>query len=141
MSDSSPVAAGDATAIGRARSGTDKQTKKTIFTSGSVIGALAMSSCCILPLVLFSLGVTGAWLGNLTALYPYKYYFLVPTAGFLAGSFYLAYREPKAGICEEGTACAAPISERINKIALWSATVLIAAAMAFPYVAPVLLDV
>ena len=68
MSDSSPVAAGDATAIGRARSGTDKQTKKTIFTSGSVIGALAMSSCCILPLVLFSLGVTGAWLGNLTAL-------------------------------------------------------------------------
>jgi hypothetical protein len=27
------------------------------------------------------------------------------------------------------------------KIALWSATVLIAAAMAFPYVAPVLLDV
>ncbi len=64
MSDSSPVAAGDATAIGRARSGTDKQTKKTIFTSGSVIGALAMSSCCILPLVLFSLGVTGAWLGS-----------------------------------------------------------------------------
>ncbi len=141
MSDSSPVAAGDATAIGRARSGTDKQTKKTIFTSGSVVGALAMSSCCILPLVLFSLGVTGAWLGNLTALYPYKYYFLVPTVGFLAGGFYLAYREPKAGICEEGTACAAPISERINKIALWSATVLIAAAMAFPYVAPVLLDV
>ncbi len=52
MSDSNPVAA----VIGRARSGADRQTKKTVFASGSVIGALAMSSCCILPLVLFSLG-------------------------------------------------------------------------------------
>jgi hypothetical protein len=52
MADSSPVA----TAIGCARSGADKQTRKTVFTSGSVIGALAMSSCSILPLALFSLG-------------------------------------------------------------------------------------
>ena len=52
MSDSSPVAA----VIGYARSGADKQTKKTVFTNGSVIGALAMSSCCILPPALFSLG-------------------------------------------------------------------------------------
>ncbi len=140
MSDSSPVAAGDVAVIGRARSGADKRTKKTVFTSGGVIGALAMSSCCILPLVLFSLGVTGAWLGNLTALYPYKYYFLVPTAGFLAGGFYLAYRQPKAVVCEEGTACAAPISERINRIVLWWSMILVVAALAFPFVAPMLLD-
>ena len=140
MSDSSSLAAGDAAAIGRARSGADKQTKRTVFAGGSVIGALAMSSCCIMPLVLFSLGVTGAWLGNLAALYPYKYYFLVPTAGFLAGGFYLAYRKPKAGICEEGAACAAPISERINKIVLWSSMILVVAALAFPLVVPILLD-
>ena len=28
----------------------------------------AASSCCILPLVLFSLGVSGAWIGNFTQL-------------------------------------------------------------------------
>lgn len=114
-------------------------TKKTLLSGGSVLGALAVSSCCIVPLALFSLGVTGAWIGNLTALYPYKMYFLVPTAAFLAAGFHQVYRQPKAVACEEGSHCATPISDRINKIALWSATLLIAAALAFPYLAPVLL--
>ena len=99
-----------------------------------------MSSCCILPLALFSVGVTGAWIGNLSALYPYKLYFLLPTAGFLAGGFYLIYRKPKADACEADGACAVPISNRINKVVLWSATVLTLAALAFPYFAPLLLE-
>ena len=49
-----------------AGSGVDEKTKKSLFASGGLLGALAMSSCCILPLTLFSLGVTGAWIGNLT---------------------------------------------------------------------------
>ncbi len=61
-----------------------------LATAGSLLGALAMSSCCIMPLALFSLGVTGAWIGNLAALYPYKSYFFVATAGFLAVGFYIA---------------------------------------------------
>ena len=82
------------------RPGVDERTKKNLFVGGSVLGAVAMSSCCILPLALFSLGVTGAWIGNLTALYPYKLYFLIPTAVFLAGGFYMVYRRPRANICE-----------------------------------------
>ena len=35
---------------------------------GGILGAIAASSCCIVPLVLFSLGATGAWVGNLGAL-------------------------------------------------------------------------
>ena len=31
---------------------------------------MAASSCCTLPLVLFGLGVSGAWIGNLTQLAP-----------------------------------------------------------------------
>ncbi len=79
MSDRNPAAAGDAAVIGRARSGADEQTKKTIFAGGSVIGALAMTSSCILPLVLLSLGATGAWIGNLASLYQYKWIFLLDT--------------------------------------------------------------
>ncbi len=141
MSDRNSAAAGDAAVIGRARSGADEQTKKTIFAGGSVIGALAMSSCCILPLALFSLGVTGAWIGNLTALYPYKLYFLIPTAVFLAGGFYMVYRRPRANECEPGAGCVTSLSDRINRVVLWSATLLIATALAFPYVAPALLDI
>lgn len=98
-----------------------------------------MSSCCILPLVLFSLGITGAWIGNLAALYPYKLYFLVPTAGFLVAGFYFTYRKPKAAACEAEGYCGTPIADRINKTVLWGSSVLVLAALAFPYLAPMLL--
>ncbi len=121
--------------------GISEKAQKTVFAGGGVLGALAMSSCCILPLVLFSLGITGAWIGGLTALYPYKWYFFVPAAGFIAGGFYMVYRKPDATACAADAACASPISDRINKIALWFSTALVLAALAFPYAAPALLGV
>jgi mercuric ion transport protein len=114
--------------------------RQGLIATGGILGALAMSSCCILPLVLFSLGITGAWIGNLAALYPYKAYFFVATAGFLVAGFYGAYRKPKVAACEGDGYCGTPISGRINKAALWMSTVLVLAALAFPYYAPLLLD-
>ena len=140
MTDGSPSLAEHSATPGRLRSGLDEGTKKTIFTGGGVLGAVAMSTCCIVPLVLFSIGVTGAWIGNLTALYPYKLYFLVPTAGFLAAGFYWAYREPKATACEPGGYCGTAIADRLNKAVLWASSVLVLAALAFPYLAPMLLE-
>ncbi len=141
MTAQSPSADRSARVLVRTRPGVDEKTKKSLFTGGSVLGAVAMSSCCILPLALFSLGVTGAWIGNLTALYPYKLYFLIPTAAFLAGGFYLVYRRPRANECEPGGGCVTSLSDRINRVVLWSATLLTAMALAFPYVAPALLDI
>ncbi len=115
-------------------------TKPTLAAAGGLLGAVAASSCCIAPLVLFSLGIGGAWLGNLTALAPYQPIFVIVTLGCLATGFWMVYRKPRAASAN-GAQCAPPASRRVVKIALWSATVLIAAAMAFPYVAPVLLDV
>ena len=140
MSDRGPSMAERASTAGRVRSGLDERTQNRIFAGGSMLGAVAMSSCCIVPLVLFSLGVTGAWIGNLAALYPYKAYFFVATAGFLAAGFYRAYRTPNAASCEKDGDCGTPISDRINKAMLWASTVLVLAALAFPYYAPVLLD-
>ncbi len=115
-------------------------TGKRTAAFGSVLGALAASSCCILPLVLFSLGAGGAWIGNLTALAPYQPIFVTVTIGFLGGGFYLVYRKPKADACQPGTVCARPGAERIIKIALWSSSVLVAVAVSFNYWAPILLD-
>ena len=50
---------------------------------GGILGAIAASSCCIAPLVLFSLGISGAWIGNLTALAPYQPYFIAATLACL----------------------------------------------------------
>jgi mercuric ion transport protein len=110
------------------------------LAAGGVLGALASSSCCILPVALFSLGASGAWLGNLSALSPYQPIFVTITLGFLASGFWLAYRRPKAA-CAGSEACARPTFGRTVKAALWAATLLVAAAIAFPYLAPALLGV
>ena len=50
-----------------------------LVAAGGVVGAVAASSCCIVPLLLFSLGVSGAWIGNLTRLAPYQPIFIAVT--------------------------------------------------------------
>ncbi|MGH8614610.1 MAG: mercuric transporter MerT family protein, partial [Gammaproteobacteria bacterium] len=45
---------------------------KTLLSLGGILAAIAASSCCVLPLVLFTLGISGAWISNLTALAPYQ---------------------------------------------------------------------
>jgi len=66
--------------------------RRNWVTAGGVLGAVAASSCCILPLVLFSLGISGAWIGNLTALAPYQPVFVTATLGFLGYGYWLVYR-------------------------------------------------
>ncbi len=114
--------------------------KAGLAVFGAVLGALASSSCCVVPLALFSIGVGGAWIGNLAALAPYQPYFVAPTLVFLGAGFVMVYRRPKAAAGADGAFCARPVAGRITKTALWLSTVLVAAAAAFPYVAPLLLD-
>ena len=112
--------------------------RQRLVAAGGILGALAASSCCIIPLILFSLGIGGAWIGNLTALAPYKPLFVAGTAGLLGYGFYLVYWKPRRA-CGDGAACASPIPNRLVQLALWIATVLVIAAFAFDYVAPLLL--
>lgn len=113
--------------------------RQRLVALGGILGALAASSCCIIPLVLFSLGIGGAWISNLTALAPYKPYFVTGTTGVLGYGFYLVYWKPRRA-CADDAACARPVSGRLVQIALWIATVLVAAAFAFDYVAPLMLS-
>lgn len=114
--------------------------RQSLTATGGVLGAIVASSCCILPLVLFSLGIGGAWMANLTALAPYKPYVLTVTAGLLGYGFYLAYWKPNR-TCHESGACARPARNRAVKVALWTAALLAFAAFGFDYAAPVLLGI
>nr|WP_255561580.1 mercuric transporter MerT family protein [Pseudohoeflea sp. DP4N28-3] len=118
---------------------TETRTAPGMLAAGGLLGAIVASSCCILPLVLFSLGISGAWIGNLTALAPYQPVFAVVTLGLLGYGHYLVYWKPRR--CAEGDACARQLPDRAVKVALWSATMLIAAALVFPYAAPALLGI
>lgn len=118
--------------------GTSSQRGPILMAAGGLLGALAASSCCILPLVLFGLGVSGAWIGNFTQLAPYQPYFIAATIAFLGFSYWLVYRSSKVA-CVEGEACARPLPNRLVKIGLVLATLLVVAAIGFNFLAPFLL--
>lgn len=109
--------------------------KKGWFAAGGVVGAILASTCCIAPLVLLTLGVSGAWIGNLTALEPYKPIFAGVAVVFIGLGFRQVYFKPKVA-CEDGSYCARPESALITKSALWLSTVLVVLALTINWWAP-----
>src|ERR1700726_599147 len=112
----------------------DNRRRQTLMAAGGLLGALAASSCCILPLALFSLCVSGAWIGNFTRLAPYQPYFIAATLMFLGCGYWLVYRSGTRA-CAEGEACARPLSHRMVKATLILATILVAAALGLDFIA------
>src|SRR5215813_11348073 len=102
-----------------------------LLAAGGILAALGAASCCVVPFVLFTLGVSGAWIGNLTALEPYQPIFAAIAIACLGSGLYLVYRRPTTG-CAEGSYCASRPSNRVAKIGLWTATVLVVVAIGFP---------
>jgi mercuric ion transport protein len=81
-------------------------------------------------LVLAVLGLGGA--ASALALEAYRPYFLLLTAGLLAGAFYMTYRRP-ARACGPGESCDRPGASRAGTVLLWVATVVVLLAATFPY--------
>ena len=112
--------------------------RQRLAAFGGILAALGAASCCVVPFALFTLGVSGAWIGNLTALEPYQPVFAAIAVACLGYGFYLVYRKPKIA-CAEGSYCASPASSRLAKIGLWTALVLVVIAVGFPRIAALFL--
>ncbi len=108
--------------------------RQKLTAVGGIAAALGAASCCVVPFTLFMLGVSGAWIGNLTALEPYQPIFAAVALGFIGYGAYLVYWKPKTA-CADGSYCARPVSSRMAKIGLWTAGALVVIAVGFPYVA------
>lgn len=117
----------------------DNRRRQSLMAAGGLLGALAASSCCILPLTLFGLGVSGAWIGNFTRLAPYQPWFIAATMAFLGYGYWLVYRSSRLA-CADGAACARPLPNRIVKAGLILATILVLAALGLDFIAPLLFD-
>lgn len=102
-------------------------------------GALAMTSCCILPLTLVSLGVTGVFIGKLGVLYQFHWYFLAFAAATLGYGFWKAYRPVSAEACADGS-CARPMNRTLMRSLLWFGAAIVALATVFPYLTPYLMN-
>ncbi len=112
----------------------DRKAKRRFTSYGplAVAAALLASACCVGPFVLVVLGVSGAWIGTLTALTPYKPIFIILSLGLLAAGFYSVYRRPREA-CEPGSLCAAPQTKKVQKVALWIAAAVVAVLLVLPY--------
>jgi mercuric ion transport protein len=101
-----------------------------LFVGG--LAAILASTCCLGPLILVLLGVSGAWIGNLTKLEPYRLYFI---GGALIALFFAGRRIFKpAKACAPGQVCAVPQTRRVYKILFGIVSVLVFIALVYPYV-------
>jgi mercuric ion transport protein len=114
------------------------RTRRRLLAAGSILGAVLASACCVLPLALVSLGVSGAWIGSLTLLEPYKPYVAVVTLALIAGGFWQVYFNKPQVVCDADGYCARPESTLITQTALWLATVLVLLALTIGWWAPFL---
>ena len=106
-----------------------------LFAAGGMLGALAASACCILPVAFFSIGVSGAWIGNLTRLAPYQPYFVAAALISLGAGYRAVYRSSKRDCAGHGE-CARGLPNALVRAVLIAATVLVAAALGFDFIAP-----
>ncbi len=109
------------------------QSGRTALMTGGLAAILA-STCCLGPLVLVALGFSGAWIGNLTALEPYRPIFIgaALVALFFAGG--RVFRPAAAR--KPGEVCALPQVRRTYKVLFWVVTALVLVALIFPYILP-----
>src|SRR5262249_56033820 len=103
--------------------------------SGSWRGTVFGPCCCLLPLVLFGLGVSGAWIGNLAQLAPYQPFFIAATIACLGYGYWLVYRSSKVA-CAGGEACARPLSTRLVPLGVLLGTVLVISTIRFSFPPP-----
>jgi len=102
----------------------------------SVLAAIIGSLCCVAPLVLLALGISGAWIGQLTALEPYRPIFIGVTVVFVGLAYRQLYFVPAR--CAPGEACANPRLQHRQRQIFWVVVVGLAALIAFPWYAPLL---
>jgi len=104
----------------------------------AAMAAVGASICCVGPFVLLMLGISGAWISNLTAFEPYRPIFIGITLLFLGLAFRKLYLLPAT--CEVSKPCAKPATRRNQRIIFWGVTAILAALITFPWYGPMLLS-
>ena len=110
----------------------DKTGLRALLAGG--FAALLASTCCLGPLVLITLGFSGAWISKLTALEPYQPIFI---GAALVALFFAGQRiwRPVTQ-CAPGEICAFPRVRRAYQLFFVGVCALLLMALAFPLMAP-----
>jgi len=99
--------------------------------AAGVLAAIGASTCCVLPLVLVSIGLGGAWIAQLREMERFFPLFVGIALAAFGYAFYRLYLRPAP--CAAGEACALPTTRRRQRIAFWVTLVGAKALIASPY--------
>lgn len=109
-----------------------KSGRAALATGG--LAAILASTCCLGPLILVTLGFSGAWISNLTVLEPYRPFFIGAALVALYFAYQRIFRPVQA--CQPGQVCALPQVRNTYRLVFWVVAALAAVAMAYPYLLP-----
>lgn len=97
------------------------------------LAALLVSTCCLAPLALVTLGISGAWIGSLSAMAAYQPLFI---GAALVALFFAGKRIWRpAVLCAPGEVCALPRVNRAYKLFFVAVCALLLIALIFPFMA------
>lgn len=104
------------------------------LSAGAALAAIGASACCVGPLLLLSLGISGAWISTLTSMTAVRPFFFALSLLFIWLGFMKLYLSNAD--CKEGDACVSPKVRRNQRIIFWVGTIAILLLLSFPWVAP-----
>jgi len=111
--------------------GTERKAGRLVALA--VVASLLASTCCVLPLVLVLVGITGAWMSTLVAMKPVTPYAIAITVAALGWSGWLLFKPAAACDIEDGNcATTRPAMRRL----FVACAVFIALLLSFPLFAP-----
>lgn len=107
--------------------------------AGAALVALTSVACWSVPLILVSIGITGAWMSTFTLLAPYKSLLIGASLVCLAYAWFSIYR-PQGADGHEAP-CVAPPGSRMSRALFWLVSALVLGAIVSPYLVPLFFEV
>lgn len=92
------------------------------YVGTAVVAGLVAAACCLGPALLVTIGVGGAWVGQLSKFSSFRPYLLAGAWIALILGFIQHWRLKKA--CEEGV-CEVPRAAKIRLVSLWVGAVVL----------------
>ena len=96
--------------------------------------AVGASACCVIPLILLTLGIGGSWLSSLSLLEPYRPLFIGATSLLFTFAFRRIYLAPR--VCDPASSCAQPNKIKGLRLAFWMVSALAFGLIAMPWLIP-----
>lgn len=96
--------------------------------------AVGASACCVIPLILLTLGIGGSWLSSLSLLEPYRPLFIGATLLLLTFAFHRIYLAPR--VCDRESSRVQHNPIKGLRLAFWIAFAFAFGLIALPWLIP-----